>query len=184
MLDCAAGHGPVRQGMIQAERNGQRIRKGKDGLEFVLVPAQDSGTDWDIGVTQTDIANLIRSKGSIYSAAKVPVDKAGMQVEDIDKIYIGGGFGNYLDIEKAVTIGLLPDLPPSRYEFIENGSLAGARMALLSADVMRKTEEIAERMTNIELCTEHAYMREYVNSLCLPHTDTDLFPTVKRKMGA
>jgi uncharacterized 2Fe-2S/4Fe-4S cluster protein (DUF4445 family) len=172
-----------RQGAIRSEISSPRVREGEEGPEFVLVWAQDSGTDRDIVVTQVDIENLIRSKGSIYSAAKVLVGKMGMGPEDIGKIYIAGGFGNYLNVEKAIWIGLLPDLPPDRFEFIGNSSLAGARMALLSYDAFRKTEEIAGRMTNIELCAEPTYMGEYVGSLFLPHTNIDLFPSVKQKLG-
>jgi len=108
----------------------------------------------------------------------------GMSMADIDRIFIGGGFGNYLDIERAITIGLLPDLPAERFDFIGNSSLAGARMALLSSDAYAECEAIADRMTNIELCSEQSYMGEYVSSLFLPHTDIDLFPSVKKLLGA
>ncbi|MDP6778165.1 MAG: ASKHA domain-containing protein, partial [Candidatus Latescibacteria bacterium] len=145
---------------------------------------EETATDWDIVITQADIENLIRAKGSIYSAAKVLLDRLGMTVEEIDQVYIGGGLGNHLNVEKAITIGLLPDLPAERYAFIGNSSLAGSRMFLLSRQAMGKAEEIADRMMNIELCSEQAYMSEYVSSLFLPHTDISLFPTVKHRLGA
>jgi uncharacterized 2Fe-2S/4Fe-4S cluster protein (DUF4445 family) len=172
-----------RQGVIQDNGHTGRVRHGDDGPEFVLVPSEESGTDWDIVITQPDIENLIRSKGSIYAAAKVLADYMGMPMADIDRIYIGGGFGNYLDVRKAILIGLLPDLPPERYDFIGNCSLSGARMALLSAEAFAEAREIAGRMTNIELCAEQSYMGEYVSSLFLPHTDIDLFPSVKEQLG-
>ena len=172
-----------RQGAIRSDAPTPRIRKGESGLEFVLVWAVESGTDWDIVITQADIENLIRTKGSIYSAAKVLVDKMGMAIEGIDRIFIGGGFGNYMNIEKSICIGLLPDLPVDRYEFVGNSSFAGARMTMLSQEAMHKAEKIAERMTNIDLCSEPSYMGEYVGSLFLPHTDINLFPTVKRQLG-
>ncbi len=172
-----------RQGALQPDKGGDRVREGENGLEFVLVPVDQTATDWDIVITQADIENLIRAKGSIYSAAKVLLNRLGMTAEEIDRVYIGGGLGNNLNVEKAIMIGLLPDLPPERYAFIGNSSLAGARMALLSQEAMGKAEVIADRMMNIELCSEQAYMSEYVSSLFLPHTDIDLFPTVKRRLG-
>ena len=171
-----------RQGAIQSDIPSPRVKEGEDGLEFVLVWAADSGTDRDIVITQVDIENLIRSKGAIYSAAKVLVQAMGMEFGDVGKIHIGGGFGNYLNVEKAIWIGLLPDLPLERFEFIGNSSLGGARMALLSQEALEKTQEIAARMTNIELCAEPSYMEEYVGAQFLPHTDIDLFPSVMQKL--
>jgi uncharacterized 2Fe-2S/4Fe-4S cluster protein (DUF4445 family) len=157
--------------------------KAMDGeMAFALATAEESATGKDVLITEVDITNLIRSKGAIYTASKVLVDRMGMKLTDLDKFYIGGGFGNYLNIEKAIWIGLLPDLPEERFEFIGNSSLTGARMALLSHDALTKAREIAEKMTYIELSAEPSYMEEYVGSLFLPHTDIDLFPTVKQAL--
>jgi len=172
-----------RQGAIRSGLPTDRIRDGDEGPEYVLVWEADAGAEYDIVITQADIENLIRSKGSIYSGARVLAKRMGLDIGDIDRIYIGGGFGNYLNIEKAIWVGLLPDLPPDRFCFIGNSSLSGARMALLSREAMHKAEEIAGRMTNIELCEEPSYMGEYVGSLFLPHTDIDLFPTVKQSLS-
>jgi len=171
-----------RQGAIRTEISSPRVRAGEDGPEFVLVWSAESETGRDIAITQTDIENLVRSKGAIFSAARVLVEKMGMEFEEIDRIYIGGAFGNYLSIEKAIWIGLLPDLPLERFEFIGNSTLAGAQMALFSAEAQWKVEEIAARMTNIELCDEPSYMGEYMGSLFFPHTDIDLFPMVKQQL--
>ena len=171
-----------RQGAIRGDIAHPRIREGEDGWEFVLVRSEESETGRDIVISQTDIAVLIRSKGAIFAAARSLVAKMGMEFTELDKIFIGGGFGNYLSIEKAIWIGLLPDIPLDKFEFIGNSSLSGARMALLAAEAQKKTEEIGARMTNIELCEEPSYMGEYVGSLFLPHTDIDLFPTVKQKL--
>ena len=159
-----------------------RIKAIDGEMAFVLATAEESATGKDVLITEVDITNLIRSKGAIYTAGKVLTDHMGMKLTDIDKIYIGGGFGNYLNIERAIWIGLLPDLPEERFEFIGNSSLTGARMALLSCDALAKAREIAEKMTYIELSVEPSYMQEYVGSLFLPHTDIDLFPTVKQTL--
>jgi len=159
-----------------------RIKAIDGGMAFALATEEESATGKDVLITEVDITNLIRSKGAIYTASKVLVDRMGMKLTDLDKFYIGGGFGNYLDIEKAIWIGLLPDLPEERFEFIGNSSLTGARMALLSYDAFTKAREIAEKMTYIELSVEPSYMEEYVGSLFLPHTDIDLFPTVKQAL--
>jgi uncharacterized 2Fe-2S/4Fe-4S cluster protein (DUF4445 family) len=168
-----------RQGVIRTEADSPRVRQSEDGTEFVVVRGAESGTGRDIAVSQAGIDNLVRAKAAIYSAARVLVGKMGMEFGDIERVYIGGGFGNYLDIDKAVRIGLLPDLPRSRFSFIGNSALAGARLVLLSRQAREQVERIASRMTNIELCAEPAYMQEYVGALFLPHTEINLFPTVR-----
>ncbi len=171
-----------RQGAIRTDVPDPRVRQGEDGAEFVVVPAAQSGTGRDLTVSDAGLANLIRAKAAIFSAARVLVKKMGMTFADVERIYIGGGFGNYLDIEKAVRIGLLPDLPRDRFMFIGNSSLAGAKLALLSDQARAKAQEIAARMTNLELCAEPSYMGEYVGALFLPHTDSALFPSVRLRM--
>ena len=97
---------------------------------------------------------------------------------EIDTFYVAGGFGNYLDIPKAISIGLLPDVDPEKVLFVGNSSLMGARMALLSTHTLERTIKIAKSMTNIELSTYQPFMDEYVAAMFLPHTDRRLFPSV------
>jgi len=167
-----------RSGKLREDIASARVREGKEGLEFVLVRGKETQDGEDVVVTQVDIINLIRSKGAIYTAAKVLVNKMGLELTDIKKIYLAGGFGNYLNIEKSIRIGLLPDLERDRFEFIGNTSLAGAKFALLSYDAMRKAKEIARKMAYIELSVEPSFMNEYTGSLFIPHTDIDRFPSV------
>ncbi|PKM78862.1 MAG: hypothetical protein CVU88_08785 [Firmicutes bacterium HGW-Firmicutes-13] len=166
-------------GNINAAIQTERIRKTEDGLEFVLVWKKDSGIDEDIVVNQADISNLIFSKGAIYTACVVLAKKIGLEVNDIERIYIAGGFGNYLNIEKSIMIGLLPDISRDRFKFIGNSSLTGARLCLLSDEAMNTAEEIARRMTYIELSADVDYMQEYTGALFLPHTDMGRFPSVQ-----
>jgi uncharacterized 2Fe-2S/4Fe-4S cluster protein (DUF4445 family) len=186
-IDCLGGLLKAkiidRSGKIRTGLSTPRLREAKEGLEFILVPAEESGTGRDIIVTQADITNLIRSKGAIYTALTILAKKMDTNLKDVAMIYIGGGFGNYLNIEKSIWIGLLPDLPREKFRFIGNSSLAGAKFTLLSYEAMRKVREIAERMTYIELSVEPSFMEEYVASLFLPHTDIHLFPTVARRLG-
>jgi uncharacterized 2Fe-2S/4Fe-4S cluster protein (DUF4445 family) len=97
----------------------------------------------------------------------------------IKKIFIAGGFGNYIDVANAVNIGLLPDLEKSRFIFVGNSSLAGARQILLSYDAMKKANEIARKTTYFELSVESRYMDEYMAALFFPHTDLSKFPSFK-----
>lgn len=160
-----------RDGKINRDKKTKRIRKTDTNYEFVVAE--------NIIIIDDDIENLKRSKGAIYSAIMALLNKVDKKLEDIKKIYIAGGFGNYLNIENAIFIGLLPDAERSRYEFIGNSSLAGARMSLLSRDAFRKTHEIYKNITYIDLSAENNYMDEYMASLFFPHTDMRRFPSVQ-----
>jgi len=154
-----------------------RLRSGREGREFVLFPAKDSATGTDVVITEADIENLKRSKAAIYAAATTLVKHMGLELGDIKKIFIAGGFGNYIDIDSAVNIGLLPDIDRSRFIFVGNSSLAGARSMLLSYQAFIKAEEIAKKITYCELSVEPGYMDEYMAALFFPHTDLKKFPT-------
>jgi uncharacterized 2Fe-2S/4Fe-4S cluster protein (DUF4445 family) len=93
-------------------------------------------------------------------------------------VYIAGGFGNYLNVERAITIGMLPDLPAEKFRFIGNTAIAGAYLCLLSENMRKEAGEIAGKMTNIELSVSRQFMDEYLSALFLPHTDISQFPTV------
>lgn len=171
-----------RSGKIRDDVKTDRIRKTSEELEFVLADKNESATGEDIVITQADITNLILSKGAIYTAAQILIKKVNIDMKDIKKIYLAGGFGNYLDIEKSTWIGLLPDLPRDKFEYIGNSSVAGAKFALLSYDAMAKIKEIARKMTYIDLSVEPSFMNEYTASLFLPHTDIARFPAVFKKL--
>ncbi len=171
----------TKQGKINTAIKSKRVRIGECGPEFVLAFKKEAGVDFDIVITEADIENLKRSKGAIYAASSLLVKKLGLDFKKMKKFFIAGGFGTYLDIDKAVAIGLLPDLPRDRFEFIGNSSLVGAREILLSYEAMKKAEQIARKITYIELSTEPNYMDEYVSALFFPHTNLERFPSVKIK---
>lgn len=147
-------------------------------LCYVVVPAEQSGTGEDIVISEQDIMNLLRAKAAVYSACALMLRSAGMDFGTIERVYVAGGFGRYLDLEKAITVGLLPDLPLERYRYLGNSSLAGAHALLTSTVARRKVVELADRLTYLELNVDPAYMDEYVAALFLPHTDASRFPSV------
>jgi uncharacterized 2Fe-2S/4Fe-4S cluster protein (DUF4445 family) len=102
----------------------------------------------------------------------------GLAFSDLANIYIAGGFGRFLDLEKAITIGLIPDLPRERFHYIGNASLLGSYRVAVSRGFRRRQLDLAQRMTNIELSADPAYMDEYTGALFLPHTDLAQFPSV------
>ncbi len=159
-----------------------RVQVVDDTPEFIIAFPSETESDQPIVITEDDISNLIKSKGAVLASVKVLLNSMEMDFADLQRIYVAGGFGAHLDIEKAIFIGLLPDLPKERIQFIGNSSLAGARLALLSTHAFHKAEAIANRMTYFELSVNHDFMNEFVASLFLPHTNLELFPTVKEAL--
>lgn len=151
--------------------------------EFVVVPAAETENGEPVVLTEDDIANFIKSKGAILAAMKVLLENTGISFMDLEQLYVAGGFGAHLDIEKAVFVGLLPDIPRERIQFVGNSSLAGARLAMLSSHAFHKAEAIARRMTYFELSVHTRFMEEFVAALFLPHTQMDLFPSFEENLA-
>jgi len=160
-----------------------RVQMTEEGVAFVIAPATETESGDPVVVTEDDIGNLIKSKGAVLAAMKVLMENLDMSFHDLQRMYVAGGFGAHLDIEKAVFIGLLPDIARERIQFIGNSSLAGARLALLSVDAFKRAEDIARRMTYFELSVHPEFMNEFVAALFLPHTQMDLFPSVKEALA-
>jgi len=155
----------------------ERLSDGEEGRQFTLV--QTGCEDKEIVITQADISNLIRSKAGVFSAIKVLMDATQTKPEDLGAIYLAGGFGNYLNVQRAVTIGLLPDIDLEKIHFVGNTSIAGAKMVLLSQQSQADAEAIAGAMTYTDLMTHPDYMNEFIKANFLPHTDLSLFPSHK-----
>lgn len=145
--------------------------------EYTLVPKEDSGTGKDIAITENDIESILLSKAALYAGA-VSLTKVGIPFHELERIYIAGDFGYHLDIENAITIGLLPDIPEERYQFIGNGSLKGALLALTSEEKKKEAEAIAAKATYVDLSGNKTFSAEYMDALYLPHKDMTRFPSV------
>ncbi len=166
-----------RSGRFAVDRRNPRLRTGDEGPEF-LVAAAENGRDSDIVVTESDVKNLLRAKGAVYAGIRSLLRAVGLPIGVISRIYIAGGFGNYLNVRDSVEIGLLPDVDPSLYVFIGNSSIKGARLALMSQEALEEARDLARKMTYVELSVGTAFMDEYVSAMFLPHTDLSLFPSV------
>ena len=169
-----------RRGKIQKELNSNRIRFDEHGIgEYVLAFKEEYNLENDITINEVDIDNFIRAKGAIYSGASVLLKSLGMDFSIIDKVLIAGGIGNSLNIENAITIGLLPDVDRSKFQYIGNSSLVGSYLALISKDAKNKLEEIGKEMTYVELSVYPGYMDEFISACFIPHTNIEEFPSIK-----
>jgi uncharacterized 2Fe-2S/4Fe-4S cluster protein (DUF4445 family) len=188
LLDCIAEM--LRSGIIDRSGNFQKgiktdkLREKDDEYEFVLVDKEETGIDSEIVITQADIANLVRSKGAIYAAVSILVESMGLSINEVHCVYLAGGFGNYLNVRNAITIGMLPDMPTSRIKFVGNTSLTGAKMALISEEAFEAVQNIASQMTYFDLMGNQKYMEEFMSANFLPHTNLDAFPSVQKELSS
>ncbi len=174
-----------KSGRISPDIPTKRIREGHNGLEYVVVWADDTATgERDIILDDTDIINLLRAKAAIYAGAAVLCESVGLSITDVDRVLIGGSFGKHIDVEKAIQIGLLPDLPWDRFSYLGNTSLQGAYHALVCRTCRAEIEDIASKMTYLELSADNRFMDAFTSALFLPHTDESLFPSVQQSLEA
>ncbi len=157
-------------------RENRRIGRDEYGTGYFIVAfPEESGSGREITLNEVDIDNFIKAKGAIFSATRAMLNAAGLTVDDLQHVLIAGGIGSGIDIENAVTIGMLPKLPPEEFRYIGNSSLTGACAMLISDAAEEKVFELGRNMTYLELSTHPGYMEEFVAACFLPHTDASLF---------
>ena len=171
-----------RNGKFSLQKQGIRLRKGPNGMEYVLCFASETGIERDIVLSEIDLDNIMRTKAAVYAGCTVLIKNGGVEFTDLDSMIIAGGFGHSIDVEKAIIIGLLPQLPVEKFRFMGNASQGGARIAAVSRGFFAKTTDIAHSMTNIELSGNTQFMDEFMAAMFLPHTDDKAFPEVMQAL--
>ncbi len=168
-------------GKLERVRPCLAIRIEGRRASYTVAPAEETATRKPLIIMESEIENILRTKASIYSACALMLERVGLGFADLRHIYIAGGFGRYLDLENAMMIGLIPDLPRERFHYIGNSSLMGSYMVVVSQEFRERQLELAQRMTYVELNTDPAYMEQYTGALFLPHTDPSRFPSVVQR---
>jgi uncharacterized 2Fe-2S/4Fe-4S cluster protein (DUF4445 family) len=170
------------RGQIQS-KDTARVREGFDGMEYVVVPSNETDLKKDITITQRDLEKFLDSKAATCAAISVLMRKVGLTISEVGVLYLSGAFGQYIDIEKAVIIGVFPEFPNAKVVRLGNGSIAGAYLGLLSMKARKKAIEIAKNMTYWDLVDDPLFTDEYYAALVLPGK-TELFPNVTKRLSA
>jgi uncharacterized 2Fe-2S/4Fe-4S cluster protein (DUF4445 family) len=166
-------------GKVNLMARSSRVREGAHGGEYVVAWGTESESGEDIVLSRVDVDNLLRAKAAIYAGFTVLADTVGIRLESVSKVLVGGSFGKYINVEKAVQIGLLPDISWEHFDFLGNTSVRGAYYALLDWRKREQIAEIARRMTYIELSADNSFYDAFTSALFLPHTDLNKFPSVE-----
>ncbi len=160
-----------------------RIRETEGANEYVLVDGAYSATGEDIVITEADVDNVVRAKAAMFAGIMTLLESVALDWADLEQIYVAGGFGKYLRIEQAQSIGVFPEVDVDKFVFVGNGSLLGARLVSFSKDMLKAAEQVARMMTNVELSDNHLFMDRYMAAMFLPHTDMSYFPSMEQVLS-
>ncbi len=144
----------------------------------VIVPADQSAGGEAIHVSERDISQILKAKAAIYAGMKTLLQVRRRQLADIHRFCLAGGFARHIDLNNAILIGLLPEVPLHRFELIGNGSLAGAMLALVDNDAMDAYASLAELPKVVELNRVASFENEFIDALALPNLKAEDFPRV------
>ncbi len=168
-------------GKFQLPPDHPRIFQDESETAYIVAYADETPMEKDIIFSESDIANIMRSKAAVYAGFNTLLKHAGLDFSMVERMIITGGFGQYLDIEKAIVIGLLPDIDHDKFIYLGNSSIAGAYMALLSETYRGEALQISNSMTYMDFSSSKDFMDEFTSAQFLPHTDLNAFPSVKKK---
>lgn len=132
------------------------------GTHFVL--ASEPGHE-PVVITQKDVRELQLAKAAVYAGIQILLKEAGLRVDDLDQVLLAGAFGSYIDKESALTLGLLPPVTPDKIVSVGNAAGAGAKFALLSADLRQEAEDLARRVIHVELSTRPDFQEFFMDAL-------------------
>jgi uncharacterized 2Fe-2S/4Fe-4S cluster protein (DUF4445 family) len=141
----------------------ERVRVQGEGREFVISRDEER----EVTLTQQDVRELQLAKGALRAGIELLIKEAGINTDDIQEVLLAGVFGNYINREKAVTLGLIPPFPLEKVHFIGNGAMDGALRALLSLEERRWADEISSQVRHVELSGRPDFEETFLRCLAL-----------------
>ena len=153
--------------------NRYRISQGDHQPEFVIAWKDETSIGRDITISLKDIRQIQLAKGAIYTGCKLMMRRMG--INRVDRVILAGAFGSYVDPERALIIGMIPDCDLRKVYSVGNAAGDGARIALLNRNKRIEADRIAKKVEYMELTAEGEFQTEFMYSLQLPHM-RDTFP--------
>jgi uncharacterized 2Fe-2S/4Fe-4S cluster protein (DUF4445 family) len=136
---------------------------------FLLVPAVQSADGRPIVLSQQDVRQLQLASGAIRAGIAILLRRAGVEPKHLERLLIGGGFGNFIRRGNAQRIGLLPgQIERSRIRYMGNTSLAGARLAALSRQAKAAAEDLARRTEHVDLSAHADFHEAFAAAMVFP----------------
>ena len=145
----------------------KRVREGENGWEYVIAWAEETSIGRDIPMTQQDVRQIQLAKAALFVAARTLLKKSKLQSPD--KIILAGGFGSYIDKEKAMLIGLIPDCELDKVYAVGNAAGDGARIALLNVEKRNDIDAVTRKVERFELPTDPEFQNQFMLATSFPH---------------
>lgn len=155
-----------------------RLKKFENNLEFIVAWPDETGIGREISISEKDISEIQLAKAAIYAGCSILMKRKKVDRTEIDRILIAGAFGTNINPESAKLIGLIPDVPSTRIDFVGNTAIAGAKMALISKSIREESRVISKRVRYLELANDPDFSEEFLNALYFPHRHIKRFPSV------
>jgi len=145
----------------------KRVREGENGWEYVIAWAEETSIGRDIPMTQQDVRQIQLAKAALFVAARMLLKRSNLQSPD--KIILAGGFGSYIDKEKAMLIGLIPDCELDKVYAVGNAAGDGARIALLNVEKRNEIDSVTRKVERFELPTDPEFQNQFMLATSFPH---------------
>lgn len=133
--------------------------------DFEIVPGQESASGNSIFVNQEDVRQVQLAKSAIATGICLLLKRAGMEYDEIDALFLAGGFGNYLNVDNAMKIGLLPSQLKGKVISLGNTAGTGAILAINSLSFMDVLASILQKARHIELSEDEDFPLEYAMNM-------------------
>ena len=154
---------PSEAGPSLAAELATRVRARGEDREFVIFRDGEA----EVTLTQQDVRELQLAKGAMRTGIELLMKEVGIGAGDIQETLLSGVFGNYINREKAVVLGLIPPIPLERIHFIGNGAMDGALRALINMEERTRADEISVRVRHIELSGRPDFEETFLRHLAL-----------------
>jgi uncharacterized 2Fe-2S/4Fe-4S cluster protein (DUF4445 family) len=135
-------------------RDDPRVRREDYNPRYEIVPAAQTGHGREVALSRGDVNEVQLAKAAIRAGIKLLVERAGLSEAEIDRVIVAGAFGNYIDLQSAITIGMFPPLPLERFHQVGNAAGIGAKRLLINAPERARAAVLVARLRYIEL-TNH-----------------------------
>ncbi len=142
-----------------------RLSNGARENKFLLIKNGEAAKGKEIYLTQGDIRAVQTAKAALFAGTKVLLKEAGIEIKDIQTIFLAGAFGNFINSESAVRIGLIPALPLNRIKSVGNAAGKGAESALCSRKVRKISNKIAKEVKYLELSSHPDFSEEFIKAI-------------------
>jgi uncharacterized 2Fe-2S/4Fe-4S cluster protein (DUF4445 family) len=150
---------------------------------FVLAWGNETSTGNPVAITQRDIGEVQLAKAAIHAGCAILMGRVRVKASDLERVYVAGSFGNYVNPTSAKLLGLIPEVPTEIIKFVGNTAIAGAKMCLISAEARAQAKRIGEEVRYVELGADAGFSREFAASMYLPHQDPSLYAETSALLG-